>query len=81
MKDNVHIRLDVHGSAFECPGKCLFMFQIMNSILQQTVSGDGCHNSNLEKRSIVLGFDSMCQRMDSHSTFAVGDLPQRLGLI
>lgn len=29
VKENVHIRVSVHGSALECPGKQLSLFQFL----------------------------------------------------
>jgi hypothetical protein len=29
VKENVHIRVSVHGSALECPGKQLSLFQLL----------------------------------------------------
>lgn len=45
VKENVHIRLNVHGSAFECPGKHSIKFRKMNFVIAADVVGQECpHN-------------------------------------
>ncbi len=40
VKENVHIRVSVHGSALECPGKQLSLFQLLQLNVESHLRGN-----------------------------------------